>query len=710
MTAASRRGERDVARAASALAACLPTELAGLALLAYDYRWAWWPGGEDLFRFVDADRWDGCGGNPVRLLQEASAEALARAAAAPELRARVDALERAIAGEAPAPASERPVAFLCAECAIHRSLPIYAGGLGALAGDLLKQASDRGLPLVGVSLMYGQGYFRQDVDRTGWQRERWVDTDPDRVPAALVTGDDGRPVTVTVPIWDVEVTAQVWRVDVGRVPLFLLDADRPENAGPARGITSRLYVGDPDIRLAQYALLGVGGIRALAALGVEPDVVHLNEGHAALAPLELARRETARGADLGTALAAARERVVFTTHTPVPAGNDAYPAEQIAGTLGAFAASLGLDPPALVRLGRSHPDDEDEPLGVTQLALRTSRAANAVSRRHGSVAREMWRHLWPGRAAEAVPIGHVTNGVHLPTWVGAPMRELLDRHLGVDWPARAADPATWAALDAVGDAELWAARERQRAALVDVVRERSVADRLARGEPRDYVEAAARGFQPGVLTVGFARRVATYKRLPLLVRDHARSLALLAGERPLQLVVAGKAHPTDYEAKRLLQELFALKVAPEAGARAVFVQDYDLDVAARLVQGCDVWVNLPRPPLEASGTSGMKSAANGGLHLSVLDGWWAEGYDGTNGWALPGEVEGDPAAQDARDGAELYRLLSDEVVPAFYDRDEAGLPRGLLARIRASLRSLAPAFSASRMLDDYVELMYRLDR
>jgi starch phosphorylase len=609
------------------------------------------------------------------------------------------------AREGPIPA-DRPVAFFCAEFGVHRSLPIYSGGLGALAGDMLKEASDRAMPMVGVGLMYRQGYFRQRVDASGWQHEYWVDTDPERLPAALVTGPDGAPLTIRVPIRDEELVAQVWRVDVGRVPLLLLDVDRPENPRASRWISSRLYIGDPRTRLDQYALLGLGGVRALEALGISPSLLHLNEGHAAFVSLELAGAAARDGRSLADALRDARERTIFTTHTPVPAGNDTYPAEEVTQALGRYASTLGLEPEALVALGRSHPEDGWEPFGVTQFALRTSRAANGVSRRHGGVAREMWQALWPDRDPGQVPIGHVTNGVHLPTWLGGPMRALLDRHLGPGWLERADDPATWAPVDDIPDQELWAARRAQRADLVERLRDRSVVDRLTRGEPRERAEAAARALDPDALTIGFARRLATYKRLRLLVQDPSRVMGLLGADRPIQLVVAGKAHPRDDEGKQLIQALFALKDAPHVGERAIFLHDYDLGSAARLVRGCDLWVNLPRPPLEASGTSGMKCAVNGGLNLSVLDGWWPEAYDGANGWALPGDLDPDPGHQDWEHASELYRLLEQEVVPAFYDRDEAGLPRAWLARVRASLRTIGPAFSAGRMLRDYEERMY----
>jgi starch phosphorylase len=703
-----------VEQSAAELAERLPEPLAPLAQLAYNYLWSWRPGGAALFEAIDRQRFEICCKNPVRLLQEAPLAALRRAAEdqallqrARELLSELQAeLERRPSAAAIDPA--HPVAFLCAEYGIHVSLPIYSGGLGALAGDLVKEASDQALPLVAVGLMYRKGYFRQRIDAGGWQHEYWIDTDPERLPAALVTGDSGEPLTIEVPIFDAAVTARVWRVDVGRVPLFLLDTECPENGPLEQWITARLYVADGDTRLAQYILLGIGGVRALRALGIEPGVLHLNEGHAALAPLELAARALRDGDPLEQAVAAARRRTIFTTHTPVPAGNDSYPPDQLERALQALAGELGVPLPDLVALGRTHAEDEHEEFGVTQAALRLSRASNAVSRRHGEVAREMWNGLWPERAADEVPIGHVTNGVHVPTWLGAPMRELLDRYLGADWLKRAADPEAWTGIDEIPDEELWRARETQRAQLIAFARRRSTTDRLARGDVREYVQAAERAFDPGVLTIGFARRVATYKRLELLTRDPEWTLSVLGGERPVQVVLGGKAHPRDEAAKHALRNLFGLKSAAVVGERVVFLDDYDLDSAAWLVRGCDVWLNLPRPPLEASGTSGMKSAVNGGLQLSVLDGWWAEGcQDGVNGWGLPGDVEADHQAQDQRDSDALHRTISERVLPPFYERDERGLPGGWLALMRASLRTLGPRFSASRMLAEYVDGPYR---
>jgi starch phosphorylase len=703
-TATPSDGRRDLARAAAELAEGLPEELRPLARVAYNYRWSWTPGAHALFAAIDAERWELSRMNPVRLLSECSPGVLRRAAADAAIATGAAALAEELAADlARAPAEvgiapERPVAFLCAEYGVHVSLPVYSGGLGALAGDILKEASDRALPLVAVGLLYRKGYFRQRIDAGGWQHEYWIDSDPARLPAAPVTGDDGAPVTVSVPIFDAEVRAAIWRVDVGRVPLFLLDTELPSNGPLQRWITGRLYDGDADTRLAQYTLLGAGGIRALAALGITPGVVHLNEGHAALAPVQLAG---------GRSFEAARALTIFTTHTPVPAGNDSYPVDQVRSAIAGLTAELGVELEDVVALGRTDPRDESEPFGVTQAALRLSRAAGGVSRRHGEVARDMWHALWPEQPVDEVPIGHVTNGVHVPTWIGAPMRSLLDRHVGEGWLFRKDVERAWAAVEQVPDAELWAARSAQRGELVSFLAGRSLADRLERGDVRDYVTAAAGALDPDVLTIGFARRVATYKRLDLLVRDPEFVLALLGGERPVQVVLAGKAHPRDDEAKRVLQRLFGLKYAREVAERVVFLDDYDLATGARLVRGCDVWLNLPRPPLEASGTSGMKSAINGGLQLSVLDGWWAEGYDGHNGWAISGEIDHDGALQDDRHAAELHRLLLDDVLPAFYERDAAGLPPRWLTMMRRSIATLGPRFAATRMVEDYVSGPYR---
>ncbi|MDQ2960115.1 MAG: alpha-glucan family phosphorylase [Candidatus Dormibacteraeota bacterium] len=707
-------GSADVDRAIRTLAARLPAPLDVLARLAYDYRWSWTPGGSDLFEAVDPEGWERAHENPVRLLLEASTRALERFA---KDSARVEAARRlvdSLAVQSARPAMpvgqatvRHPIAFLCAEFAVHSSLPIYAGGLGVLAGDILKEASDMAVPMVAVGLLYREGYFIQRMDRTGYQHEYWIPLDPDRVPAALVTNSEGRPLTVVVPVRGRELVVQVWRVNVGRVALYLLDAERPENSRIDRWITARLYESDRAIRLAQYALLGIGSMRALAAMGMVPSVVHLNEGHAALAPLELARVDIAAGVDPEAAYENARRRTVFTTHTPVGAGNEGYDIAEITEVMGGFPAEVAMDFDRFVALGRTRPDNPHEPFVMTPLGIRMSRAANGVSRRHGEVSRQMWQPLFPDLAVEQVPIGYVTNGVHVPTWIHPRTRALLDRHLRAGWIEHAADPEAWAGLDDIPDAELWALRNDLRARFVEFVRDRTVAARLARGEPREIVEAADRGFDPNSLTIGFARRLATYKRLYILTMEPQRVAALIASDqRPMQLVLSGKAHPNDEEGKRSAQGLFTFNTLDKAAERVSFIDNYDLEIATALVAGCDLWVNLPRPPLEASGTSGMKSVLNGGLNLSVLDGWWAEAFDGENGWGIGGETVYDPHVQDTRDAAAFYDLLEHEVAPLFYDRDADGIPRGWIRRVKRSMRTNGPRFSASRMVRDYVERAY----
>ena len=568
---------------------------------------------------------------------------------------------------------------------------------------MLKECSDRAIPAIGIGLLYRQGYLHQRIDGEGRQHEYWTITDPERLPAALVTDPGGSPVLVDVPVARRTVVAQVWRVDVGRVPLYLLDTERPENDRLDRWITSRLYVGDHATRLAQYVLLGAGAVRLLRALGLDPMTIHLNEGHAALAALELVRTFMAGGDDLVHAEARARQLVTFTTHTPVPAGNEYYPVGEVVDVLSGVLDLPGAGTAPAIDIGRYRSGVGD--FGLAPVGLRLSRRSNAVSNRHAEVAEEMWRGLDPGRPGDE-PITAITNGVHVATWMAAPMRELLDRHLGSGWADREAEPATWAPMAAIPDSELWEVRRVQRRRLVDYVRARSTADRLARGDPGWFVEAAARTFDPDALTIGFARRMASYKRLHLLVHDSRRALALITGARPLQIILAGKAHPQDEQAKGIVQQLFALKWAEHVGERVCYLEDYDLDMAAQLVAGCDVWLNLPRPPQEASGTSGMKSMLNGGLHLSVLDGWWAEAFDGDNGWAISTPAQ-DEAAQDAADAAALYRIIEEEVLPMFYERDEHGLPRRWIARIKHSMTTLAARFSASRMVADYESALWR---
>jgi starch phosphorylase len=700
-------GTHDLERVVDDLADRLPERLWPLARVAYNYRWSWAPGGEELFRSFDPLRHERCRGNPIRLLGQLPLSKLEEAGRDHETHAAAAALAEVIEGDFAAqpitrgPVSrEHPVAFFCAEFGIHRSLPIYSGGLGVLAGDILKGASDLRLPMVGVGLLYSQGNFHQRLDPTGWQHDYWVETEPDRLPLALVTKEDGSPLVVDVPARGRNVHVQVWRVQVGRVPLYLLDANRADNGLAERWITARLYVGDRRVRLEQYALLGVGGMRVLEAMGIEPSVIHINEGHGAFAPLELARREAEGGAAEEEALDRARARTVFTTHTPVAAGNESHDAKTVLEVLD------GLVSPERVRELGAIPGD-GKTLGMTSLGLRLSRTATAVSRLHGEVARTMWRPLYDVASDDQVPIGHVTNGVHVPTWMAEPMRELLDRHLRPGWRHHLSDPEIWAAVDRIDDGELWETRNLLRSRLVEYVLEADTAARLGRYEDVSAVDAVAHAFHPDRLTLGFARRVATYKRLHLLFRQATRLETLLAKPDTVQFVIAGKAHPRDDEAKAALAGLIRRPWAPAVAPRLAFIEDYDLNVAANLVAGCDVWVNLPRPPMEASGTSGMKAALNGALNLSVPDGWWAEAADGQNGW-LVGDGTGaeDPDAQDDRDAATLFDLIERELLPMFRDRDERGVPRAWVGRVKRSLKTIGPMFGTDRMLREYLDRVY----
>ena len=704
-------GAADIAQRAADLADHLPPGLKPLAAVAYNYRWSWLPGAEDVLSEINPHRWELSGGNPVKFLSDLWPSTRANAERDEELKARVLTLAMQVASDLDEPPRPRPpldgtVAYMCAEYGVHASLPIYSGGLGVLAGDTLKEASDQRLPMVAVGLLYRRGYHRQRLDTAGQQLEYWVVNDPKSMPMARVSVD-GKPLKLSVDVFGRETRFQVWRVDVGRVPLFLIDSQVPENDQVQRWYTARLYEGGHALRLAQYALLGIGGVRVLKALGIEPSLYHLNEGHPARGALELAAEDIESGATAEEALARVRERFVFTTHTPVPAGNETYGREELLGALPDLPGRLGLDEEAFLDLFRSRPGDPNDIPGISQLGIRVSRTRNAVSALHGRVAREMWQPFFSAAHAEDVPITHVTNGVHMPTFLTEPFRALYERYLGEGWERRAGDPRTWEPVDEIPDAELWHARCTARERLIAYVRSKSELDRLQRGEQIEYVRGAATTLDAGALTLGFARRLALYKRVYLLAHDPERATRLLTREPAVQLVVAGKAHPKDEDGKNALRDVFALKRrSREAANRIVVLEDYDLSVARELVAGCDVWINLPRRPLEASGTSGMKTTFNGALQLSVLDGWWAEAYDGSNGWAINGHEGGDPAAADERDANTFYDLLEHEVVPLFYDRGEDGVPHGWCRMVKAAIRTCAPRFTTTRMLDEYVDRIY----
>jgi glycogen phosphorylase len=706
-----RAGKTDLERAIADLEERLPRSIAALARIAYNYRWTW-SHDQAVFREMNPDLWKRSGHNPRWLIETLPPHQLQQLACDPSFVQRVGRIASELDADSRRPSAAgviapgRPVAYFCSEFGGHSSLPLYGGGLGVLAGDVVKAASDLALPFLAMSLFYREGYFHQRLDSHGWQVEYWRTTEMERLPVALVTDAQHRPVTVELFIRRRTVRIQIWRVDFGRVPVFLLDTDRPDNHPIDRFITARLYVGDRHTRLAQYAVLGCGGIRALRAMGIEPSLIHLNEGHAALSAFERVGELLADGSTLEHAVARVRETTVFTTHTPVAAGNEWYTREEVEPVLGDLLRELRLSGSAFYDLARFHPGNEQEPVSLTPLALRTSRTSIGVSERHGEVSRSMWRGLWPEREPAEVPIGYVTNGVHTATWMAPRMQSLMDQFLPEDWRKRTSDLGMWDAITQIPDAQLWEVRCALRGRLVHEAHERSVVDRLARGEPPDYVEAAQRVFDPTALTIGFARRVATYKRLHLLTRQLDRALHLLADlERPVQVLIAGKAHPADREAKETLRGLFDRRHAPNVASRTVFLEDYDLELTPFLVAGVDLWLNLPRPPQEASGTSGMKIAVNGGLNLSVMDGWWCEAYDSDSGWAIASGAA-DAERQDDIDAAALFNLLSSEVIPLFYDRDSDGIPVRWLARVRTSMRRLIPRFSADRMLREYVHALY----
>ncbi len=698
----------------------LPAALEPLRALAYNLRWTWHPGALALFARLDPDCWEQSNHNPVRTIDGLDDARLHALAADPaflaELARVVDGLDAYLADRATwfattGAAVEAPcVAYFSMEFGLHESLPIYSGGLGVLAGDHLKAASDLGVPLVAVGLFYADGYFRQRLDPSGWQEDGDEENAPADLPLVPVTGPDGAPLTVEVTLEGRRTLLRAWRARVGRVDLYLLDAGLPENAPEDRRITARLYGGEIGVRIRQEIALGIGGARLLEALGLRPAAYHLNEGHAAFLILELARRVMAReGLDFAAARERLRPQLVFTTHTPVAAGHDYFSPELLERHLGAYIGQLGVSLHELLGLGRHNPDDYREYFCMTILALRSAGRANGVSRLHGAVSRGQWRGLWPERAEADVPIGHVTNGVHLPSCIGPAMAALYERHLGIAPGTAPAEPAAWAPIIQVPDAELWAARNAGRSRLLAFIRGRS-AERPARqgGEGRQD------GFDPDALTIGFARRFATYKRATLLLRDPARLARILNdAKRPVQLVFAGKAHPRDDGGKLLIQRLAQLAGDGPFRHRVLFLEGYDIGVARQLVQGVDVWLNTPQRPYEASGTSGMKAAANGALNCSILDGWWAEAWDAAQakgeeiGWAIGGTATSDDAEHQAHlDAAALYDLLERELVPAFYERGLDGVPHGWTARMKRAIALIAPRFNTARMVREYTERCY----
>jgi starch phosphorylase len=700
----------------NAAATQIPERLKRLSELANDLWWTWNPRAREIFRKLDYTLWRQTAHNPVRILQTISPEVLAIAARDERFLAvydtALDALDRARSAQDTwwrhnFPDSHGPLAYFSAEFALHQSLPIYAGGLGVLAGDHCKEASDLGIPLIGVGFMYPQGYFHQSVSPEGWQQElyerlNWTDAPIDR---AMLP--DGRPCTVAVPLGNRSVLASVWIVRLGRVKLYLLDTDLEENAPWDRELSARLYGGDRETRIQQEIILGIGGVRALKALEPAPAVWHLNEGHAAFVVLQRIRDLIEHGQTFDAALAEVRRTTMFTTHTPVAAGHDAFPFNLVETHLAGAWGTLGAYREAFLALG--HYDNGTGPLfNMTALALRTAGTVNGVSELHGQVTRDMWGPIWPGVPDDKRPVGHITNGVHVPTWVSSELANVFDDFIGGDWRDRHDDPAIWARILEIPDEELWEARKALRQYLFAFIRERARSRWKEERVTAPRVVAAGTLLDPNALTLGFARRFTGYKRPELIFHNPERLMNILnAPRRPMQIVFAGKAHPADETGKHHLQQVYRRAIDPMFGGRIAFVDDYDLHVAHFLVQGCDVWLNNPRKPLEASGTSGMKASLNGVPHLSIGDGWWAEGYNRKNGWLIEGyPAANDPGSVDAADAEALYTLLESEVVPAFYDRDTNGIPRRWLRVVREAILSVAPRFSARRMVKQYAETMY----
>jgi glycogen phosphorylase len=692
----------------------LPKRLAGLEVLAENLWWSWNPGARMLFKTLDRQAWKESGHNPDKMLRELPRELLEKAGTDDEYIGRYDDVMEVFRKYmkpkechllAPfSPDHKYAVAYFSAEYGLHRSLPLYAGGLGFLAGDYIKECSDLCIPLVAVGFMYPEGYFRQQVRDDGWQENLIESINREAAPISKVLGEDGRQLVVKVPLTDPPIHVAVWKVAVGRVSLYLMDTDIEINDPWNRAITARLYIGDFEQRLRQEIVLGLGGAAVLKELGIDHYLLHLNEGHAAFALLERIRAAVSVGKDFAAASEKSIQATIFTTHTPVPAGHDVFPFQLIEKYFYSYWPGLGLDRDAFFHLG-IHPEKPEDGFNMTAFALRLSGCRNAVSKRHAEVSRKMWQSLWPDVPEDQVPIDYVTNGVHVPTWIEPKIKLLLDKYLGTGWLDKHDDPAIWQLLDNVPDTELWQTHHWLKVKLIDAIRERTRL-RWADGGGSSSVMLAGGAFlDPSVLTLGFARRFATYKRALLIFKDLERLKKHFKDRwRPIQIIFAGKAHPADDPGKRLLQDLINLARDPQLGGRVAFVEDYGEQLAQYLVHGVDVWLNNPLPPFEACGTSGMKAALNGVPHLSVVDGWWGEGFNGKNGWAV--EHDANFEDLDSRDAEKIYRLLEDQIIPLYYQMSEDGIPFEWVRLMKATIKSSAAGFSARRMVKQYIEKFY----
>ena len=687
--------------------------------LASNLWWSWNPEVTNLFRDLDPIRWRQLDHNPIALLREFTPERLESRATEMVLYSRINHAYRQLknymvtsntwARTEAGVLGAQPVAYFSAEFGIHESAPIYSGGLGVLSGDHIKSASGLGVPLIAIGLLYGQGYFKQRLDEHGYQLEEYFDTKVENLPLQEAVDSNDKPITIQIETRSGQLYARVWVMYVGRVRLYLLDCNVEGNSPEDRELTSRLYGGDERTRIRQELVLGVGGVRALKALDINPGVYHLNEGHSAFAPLEVIRnRMEEDGESFDDALREVARNTVFTTHTPVPAGHDRFSAELVEEHLGPLRDSLGVSYDQFMGLGRVEPQNAQESICMTVFGLKLSRRANAVSSLHGHVSRRMWAHLWPWRAEEEVPIGHITNGVHVPSWLAWQMHQLYDRHFPANWEDRLGESDPWQNIYKVDPGELWETHNALKNLMLSFVRRRISRQCRRRGESDETVEIARNLLDPEVLTIGFARRFATYKRANLLLTDVDRLLSLVGDdERPIQILFAGKAHPKDEPGKKLIQTIANIRHDERFKNRLVFIEDYDINVCRHLIQGVDVWLNNPRRPLEASGTSGQKVVLNGGLNFSVLDGWWAEAYDKKNGFAIgKGTAHVSDEIGDARDAESLYSVLESQIIPLFYHRDIDGLPLQWIRMMMNSIASLAWRFSSHRMMMDYTRACY----
>ena len=693
----------------------LPARIEGLAELATNLAWSWHRDVRSLFHDLDDVLWHQTRHSPLELLRQVEPSRIAACASDPDYLARYDrvmARFHAEMGDAPgwfetqhSGRSSGPVAYFCAEFGVHNSVPIYSGGLGVLAGDHCKAAADLHVPLVGVGLLYRKGYFDQHLRLDGWQESADVQFDVEGTPLQRMNAADGQPWLAEVRTSGRDVKVGAWKLMAGRVPIYLLDTDFEENHPDDRGLVSKLYDGGPTHRLRQEWILGVGGVRVLRAMGVMPAAWHANEGHAAFMLLERLREELVAGTPMADAVSRVRRSSVFTTHTPVAAGHDYFSFEEVAACAGPLWDDV---PPSREEiLGLGSPPDKPDQFHMTVLAIRLSTHVNGVSRKHGQVSREIWRSLWPGRPTESVPIGHITNGVHLQTWMAAPFMEMMDGLYGGEWPA-VEEVAEWDRVLALDPERVWGAHLHLKEVLFKLIREDARWRFKGLWKEASHVVGAGVLLDPSAFTIGFARRFATYKRADLLFHDVERLKRLVSdSHRPVQIIFAGKAHPADDPGKQVLQKVYEFTRDPAFAGRIAFLEDYDMHLAHLLVQGVDLWLNLPRVPLEASGTSGMKAGLNGVPQLATLDGWWHEGFDGLAGWAIPAaEASNNVAAVDAQDAARMYELLHDQIVPLFYARSGGDIPSGWVERMRHAIRLSASRFTARRMVQDYVRAYY----